>query len=151
MAQVTKVDLQKEYNCSADEFFEIFTSKTSLIPNICPLKVKSVEVLQGDGATVGSIRRWKCGFENSEQSATERVEAIDKNNKSVTFEVLEGDMTKHHKVIKFTLHVTPKGKGCLVNWSMENEKLNSSAADLKKYHDFSVDIGEDIAAFLEKA
>ncbi|KAL7000940.1 hypothetical protein U1Q18_002092 [Sarracenia purpurea var. burkii] len=151
MAQIGKKELQIEHDCPADKFFEIFTTKTSLIPSICPEKIKSVEVLQGDGASVGSVRLWKGVLENSDQSATERIEAIDKDNKSVTFETLEGDMTKNHKAIKFTLHAMPKGKGCLVTWIMEYEKPGEDIAAPTKYLDFTVGIGKDIDAFLQKA
>ncbi|KAL7000941.1 hypothetical protein U1Q18_002093 [Sarracenia purpurea var. burkii] len=152
MAQVYKEEIQREYNCPADKFFEIFSNQISLASNICPDKIKSMEVLQGDGASVGSIVRGECNFENSHHSGTHRVAALDKDNKSITIEVLDGDMTKHHKAIKITVHAIPKGNRCLVNWSAEYEKINSTAPyDLKKYLEYSADLGNDFANFAQKA
>ena len=58
MAKIFKLEGQTEVKCKADKFFEIFTSKSYLFPKICPEKIKSVQVLEGDWATIGSVKVW---------------------------------------------------------------------------------------------
>lgn len=52
----------------------------------------------------------------------EVVEDIDKENKKVTFRVIEGDMLIHYKSLKFIMHVSPKEDGSVVHWNIEYEK-----------------------------
>ncbi|KAL7000944.1 hypothetical protein U1Q18_002096 [Sarracenia purpurea var. burkii] len=150
MSQISKVELQTEHKCLANKFFEIFTSKSFLIPKICPDKVKSIEVLHGDGATLGSVKVWTYVLDNSEV-AKERIAAIDEYNKSITFEVFEGDIAKYYNVLKFTLQVTAKEEGCSVKWSLEYEKKNEDTPPPTKYAEFAASMSKDIDAFLQKA
>ena len=58
MAQLCKLELQTEMKSSPDRVFDIYKNKTSLMPKISPDKLQSIQVLEGDGKSVGSIRLW---------------------------------------------------------------------------------------------
>lgn len=58
MAQICRLELQTEIKSSPDRIFDIYKNKTSLMPKISPDKLKSIEVLEGDGKSVGSVRLW---------------------------------------------------------------------------------------------
>lgn len=58
MAQLHKLELQTLIISSPQKFFDVYHTKTSLMPSISPDKLQSIEVLEGDGKSVGSVRLW---------------------------------------------------------------------------------------------
>ncbi|XAR72236.1 hypothetical protein NMG60_11018806 [Bertholletia excelsa] len=97
MAQMAESEYQIELKCSAEKFFETYTSKGYLLPQICHALVSGVDVVRGDWGTVGSIRTWHYVPGNSEIGKV-RIEAFDEQNKSVTFVLLEGEMTDQYPI-----------------------------------------------------
>ncbi|CAL5430678.1 unnamed protein product [Camellia sinensis] len=150
MAEIFKLEGQTEVKCKADKFFEIFTCKSYLFPKICPEKIKSVQVLEGDWATMGSVKVWNYVPGGSE-SAKERIEAIDVDNKSVTFNLLDGDVLKVYKTFKSTLQVTNMDDGCLIKVTLAYEKQHEDTPPPTMYLEFVANISKDIEAYLFKA
>lgn len=58
MAQLHKLELQTLIISSPRKFFDVYHSKTYLMPSMSPDKLQSIKVLQGDGKSVGSVRLW---------------------------------------------------------------------------------------------
>ena len=58
MAQIDKMETHVEKKSPANEFYEVFSSKAHLIPKACPDKIKSIEVVEGDWKSVGSVKLW---------------------------------------------------------------------------------------------
>ena len=79
------------------------------------------------------------------------VERVDEENKTVTMNVVEGDIVKYFKIFKCTIQVTVKDKGSLVTWSVEYEKLNESGPAPDAYLNFAMGIVENVDAYLLKA
>ncbi|KAI7994485.1 MLP-like protein 43 [Camellia lanceoleosa] len=150
MAEIFKLEGQTEVKCKADKFFEIFTCKSYLFPKICPEKIKSVQVLEGDWATIGSVKVWNY-VPGVSESGKERIEAIDVDNNSVTFNLLEGDILKVYKTFKCTLQVTNKDDGCLIKVTLAYEKQHEDTPPPTMYLDFVANISKDIEAYLFKA
>lgn len=58
MAQLHKIELQTQIKSPPEKFFDIYKNKSHLMPKICPNKLQSIQVAQGDGKSVGSVRLW---------------------------------------------------------------------------------------------
>ena len=83
--------------------------------------------------------------------AKEILEAIDMENKSVTYKVIEGDLLEHYKTLKLTIEVSPKDEGSLVHWIIQYEKLNEEIVDPHTLLQLAVDVTKDIDAHLTQA
>ena len=55
------------------------------------------------------------------------VEAIERENKTVTFKVIEGDILKEYKSFKAIVQAISKGEATWVRWIIEYEKLNKKS------------------------
>ncbi|EXB80472.1 MLP-like protein 31 [Morus notabilis] len=149
MAQIAKMEVQLDIKSSAQSFYEIFRRKQYLMPKICLDILKDVQVIKGDWESLGSIKQWTYVAGNSE-SGKEIVEAIDEENKKITFKVLDGEITKYYKTMKTTVQVTAKGDkgGSSVKWTLEYEKLNDSIPAPTKYLDLLSATTKNVEAYL---
>ncbi|KAJ1442486.1 START-like domain superfamily [Sesbania bispinosa] len=61
--------------------------------------------------------------------AKEKIEAIDEQNKSITFILFDGDITQEYKLFKITIQVIDKEDGnAVIKWTVEYEKINEDVA-----------------------
>ncbi|THG18975.1 hypothetical protein TEA_005118 [Camellia sinensis var. sinensis] len=74
----------------------------------------------------------------------EVIEAIDEENKSVTFKVIGGDVTELYRTFKITVHVDTKGENNLVTWTFEYEKKSEDVEDPNTLMDFAINVSKDI-------
>lgn len=81
----------------------------------------------------------------------EIVEAIDKENNSITFKVIEGDLTEKYNDFKFTIQCIPKYEGSVVHWCLEYEKLHDEIQDSHDMLQFCADVSKDIDVHLNKS
>ncbi|KAF5945588.1 hypothetical protein HYC85_015816 [Camellia sinensis] len=72
------------------------------------------------------------------------IEAIDEENKSVTFKVIGGDVTELYRTFKITVHVDTKGENNLVTWTFEYEKKSEDVEDPNTLMDFAINVSKDI-------
>uniref|UniRef100_A0A2P2J769 MLP-like protein 423 n=1 Tax=Rhizophora mucronata TaxID=61149 RepID=A0A2P2J769_RHIMU len=56
MACSGKLNVDIEVKSAADKFWECIRDSTTLFPKLFPQQYKSIEVLEGDGKAVGSVR-----------------------------------------------------------------------------------------------
>ncbi|XP_047979878.1 probable intracellular pathogenesis-related protein T1 [Salvia hispanica] len=61
-----------------------------LIPKIMPQAIKNVEIVEGDGGA-GTVKIIHFGEGSQFKSAKHRVEAIDKENLTHTYSIVDGD------------------------------------------------------------
>ena len=76
--------------------------------------------------------------------AKEIIESIDKEKKSVTFKVIEGDLLKLYKSFIITVQVENHGQNNLVIWTLQYEKLNHSVPDPTTIADLATKLTKDI-------
>ncbi|KAF8404880.1 hypothetical protein HHK36_009775 [Tetracentron sinense] len=156
MAYAGKLGFQMDLKASADKFYGSIRDNTTLFPKIFPDKFKSIQVLEGDGWSVGTVRFWTYALDNITESqgnlidlvAKEKIEAADEANKSATFSIFEGDLSNFYKNIIVKLYVTPKSEGSSVNWCMDFEKVSKEVPDPNLYQDFVINIFKDLDAYL---
>lgn len=76
--------------------------------------------------------------------AKEIVEAIDEENKMVTFKVIEGDLLKEYKSFKAIVQTISKGEATWVRWTIEYEKLNKEIPAPVKLLEFVIHASEEL-------
>ncbi|XP_057777506.1 MLP-like protein 34 [Salvia miltiorrhiza] len=146
MAQLHKLELQTLITSSPHKFFDIYHNKTYLMPTICPDKLQSVQVLQGDGKNVGSVRLWTYVM-GVPVIAKDKIVGVDEVNKSITFELIDGEVTKYYK--RFVATLEAEGVNT-VKWSLEYEKASEDVPHPHSHLQFLGAMATDIDAYLLK-
>ncbi|KAI3453135.1 hypothetical protein Pfo_009798 [Paulownia fortunei] len=150
MAQLHKLELQTQITSPPDIFFDIYKNKTYLMPSISPDKLQSIQVLEGDGKSVGSVRLWTYVM-GVPVIAKDKIVAVDEENKSITFELIGGEVTKCFKSFKATLEATAKADMNIVKWVLEYEKASEDVPSPHSHLEFLVNMATEIDAYLLKA
>ncbi|KAF9592026.1 hypothetical protein IFM89_011609 [Coptis chinensis] len=153
MAQIQKLDVQTAIQSSADKFYGKFKNNMTELSKVYPEIYKNIVVLEGDGKSVGSVILWKyvCGS-NSNSVTKEKIVAVDDKNRSITFEVMEGDpMLNSFKSFALRIHVTGNGERSFVKWSLEFEKANEDVPHPNMYLDLLAKVTKKLDAYLLKA
>nr|GLL31984.1 MLP-like protein 423 [Ipomoea trifida]GMD13391.1 MLP-like protein 423 [Ipomoea batatas]GMD19563.1 MLP-like protein 423 [Ipomoea batatas]GMD21206.1 MLP-like protein 423 [Ipomoea batatas] len=150
MAGHQKIEVDVEVCIGADKFWHSIRDSNTLFPKIFPEVYKTIEVLEGDGKAIGSIRLIKYGEGAPLLTfAKEKIDAVDDEKKTVSYHVLEGDILKHYKHFKAFLCVTPKGDGSLVKWWCEFDKASPEVPEPHFIRDAAVKTFKDLEAFLK--
>ncbi|KAL8463656.1 hypothetical protein ACS0TY_033567 [Phlomoides rotata] len=102
-----------------DVFHEIFRERPHHLSSMSPAHVQNCDLHHGQWGTVGSIVYFSYFHDGKDRVAKEIIEAIDEENKSVTYKVVEGDLLEVYKTFKIIVHVDTNN---LVTWTMEYEK-----------------------------
>ncbi|PIN09120.1 hypothetical protein CDL12_18296 [Handroanthus impetiginosus] len=150
MAQLHRLELQTQISSSPDKIFDIYKNKTYLMPNITPDKLLSIQVLEGDGKSVGSVRLWTYVM-GIPVIAKDKIVDVDEENKSITFELIGGEVTKYFKCFKATFEATAKADKNIVRWSLEYEKASEDVPNPHSHLEFLVNVSREIDAYLLKA
>ncbi|KAI3849192.1 hypothetical protein MKW92_046586 [Papaver armeniacum] len=113
-----------EVNCSANMFYGFFKNKITQLANHFPETFRSIQVIKGDGPSVGSTCLWKFELGGRFMTQKSEVASVNNENKSITWNFLEGDVLKLYRNFQIKLvSVTPTGEeSCLVEWSVNFEK-----------------------------
>ncbi|XP_038892372.1 MLP-like protein 423 [Benincasa hispida] len=141
MASDGMLSVEVEVKSVADKFWNSMRDSTIIFPKAFPHDYKSIDVLEGDGKAVGSVRliTYSEGSPIVKESK-ERIEAVDEEKRSVSYSVIEGDLLKYYKSFKGHITVSPKEdeSGSLVKWSCEFEKASEEVPDPHLIKDFVV-------------
>lgn len=80
------------------------------------------------------------------------LEAIDDENNSITYKIIEGDLLEHYKSFKGTIKSIPKdGKTSIIHWTLEYEKLHGEIVDPHTLVDFAIDVSKSLEKHLSEA
>ncbi|EYU33127.1 hypothetical protein MIMGU_mgv1a019445mg [Erythranthe guttata] len=94
-----------------------------------PSHVQNCDLQEGQWGTVGSTVYFNYTHDGKERVAKEIIEALDEENKSVTYKVIEGDLMELYKTFKLTVRVDTTGEDNVVTWTFEYEKLSEDIPD----------------------
>ncbi|KAM7485029.1 hypothetical protein LguiA_001038 [Lonicera macranthoides] len=84
-------DMETSSSIPAAKFFKAFILDADhLIPKILPQVIKSIETIHGDGG-VGTIKLFTFCEGNQYKSVKHRVDAIDEENLTYSYSIIEGD------------------------------------------------------------
>ncbi|GJN27341.1 hypothetical protein PR202_gb15357 [Eleusine coracana subsp. coracana] len=130
----SKAELVVEVKSPADKLWAALRDSTELFPKIFPEQYKSIETVEGDGKSAGTVRLLKYTEGVPMLTfAKEKVELADDENKVVSYSVVDGELVNYYKNFKITLKVVPTTKegdaGAVVNWSMEFDKASDQVPD----------------------
>ncbi|PIA62156.1 hypothetical protein AQUCO_00200275v1 [Aquilegia coerulea] len=107
-----KVECEIEVKSPADKFWEGLKDSTTIFPKIFSHRFKSIEIVEGDGTSAGTVRLLTY-VEGTPfiTFAKEKVELVDDENKILGYSVIDGELTTLFKTLKVSLQVVPKGEG----------------------------------------
>ncbi|KAF8703375.1 hypothetical protein HU200_032175 [Digitaria exilis] len=126
----TKTDLVVEVKSPADKLWAALRDSTELFPKIFPQQYQSIETVEGDGKSAGTVRLLKYTEGVPMLTfAKEKLELADDENKVVSYSVVDGELVNFYKNFRITLKVSPGKEGAVVNWSMEFDKANEQVPD----------------------
>ncbi|KAG6600129.1 MLP-like protein 423 [Cucurbita moschata] len=141
MASDGTLNVEVDVKSIAPKFWNSMRDSTIIFPKAFPHDYKSIEVLEGDGKAVGSVRLITYSEGSSlVKDSKERIEAVDEEAMTVSYSVIEGDLLKYYKSFKGHIGVIPKedGSGSKVKWSCEFEKASEEVPDPHVIKDFVV-------------
>ncbi|CAN6281868.1 unnamed protein product [Urochloa humidicola] len=130
----SKAELVVEVKSPADKLWAALRDSTELFPKIFPQQYQSIETVEGDGKSAGTVRLLKYTEGVPMLTfAKEKLELADDENKVVSYSVVDGELVNFYNNFKITLKVSPATKegeaGAVVNWSMEFDKANDQVPD----------------------
>ncbi|CAN6676071.1 unnamed protein product [Malus baccata var. baccata] len=130
-----KLEVEVEVKSPAQKFWEALRDSTAVFPKAFPQDYKSIDVLEGDGKAIGSVRLITYAD-------------VDEVGKAVAYKVIDGDLLKYYKSFKCVLTVTPKGDGSLVKWSSVFEKAHEQVPEPSIIKDFAVKNFQELDAYV---
>ncbi|XP_017220979.1 kirola-like [Daucus carota subsp. sativus] len=146
MGLIGKLICQTSIKSDGDVFHEIFGSKPHHVHTMAS-DIQGCDLHEGEFGKVGSVITWKYTIDGKAKVTKDRVEAIDEEDKSVTFKVIEGDLLRlSFKIFVITVHVDTSGEDNFVTWSLDYEKVDESVKDPTDYLDLVLRITKDIEA-----
>ncbi|KAI3925568.1 hypothetical protein MKW98_001422 [Papaver atlanticum] len=148
MAQIHRLHIQDEAkNCSADQFYSFLKTERTKLPQVFPLGFKSVDILAGDGKSVGTVRLSKIAMGTPNVvTVTDKTEAVDDESRTLGFSVIDGDLLRMYTKFEYKLTVTPlvtqagDKQSCLVEWFVEYEKENEDVLNPTEYVELASNI-----------
>ncbi|XP_051146311.1 MLP-like protein 423 [Andrographis paniculata] len=150
MASVLEVEV--DLKSSAEKIWEGIKNSATLFPKAMPQQYESIEVLEGDGQSAGSVRLIKFPSGLSEISSTkEKIEKVDEANKNVEYTVIDGEMLKYYKSFKGKTVVSSKGDGSVVKWSCNYDKASEDVPNPDLIKEFAIKNFQELDAYLLKA
>ncbi|KAL9148509.1 hypothetical protein ABFS82_12G045800 [Erythranthe guttata] len=90
------------------------------------------------------IQNCDLRHDGKECVAKDIIQAIDEEKKSVTFNIVEGDLMELYKTFKLTAHVDTTGEDNVVTWTFVYAKLNEDVPDPHTLMDLCVKMTKDI-------
>ncbi|EPS66705.1 hypothetical protein M569_08073, partial [Genlisea aurea] len=141
-SMATKIEASVEMKSDADKVWESIKESTTLFPKALPRQYASIDLLQGDGKSVDSVRLIK--FHHG--TTKEKIVGFDEEGKTIVFAVTEGNLLKYADNVKATVSVTGSD-GCSVKWCMEFDKMSEEAPDPELMKGFAVECFQDLDAY----
>ncbi|CAM8936368.1 unnamed protein product [Rhodiola kirilowii] len=150
---VGKLEGELEIKSKAEDFHDVFSARPHHISNVSPGNIQGCGMHEGDWGTPGSTIVWDYVHDGKKCFAKEIVEAIDHENNSTTFRVIEGDLMELYKDFRLIVKATAKkeGEGSIVHWTLEYEKLHDGIPDPTSLLEFLHAVTIDIDLHLQEA
>ncbi|OMO99693.1 hypothetical protein COLO4_13134 [Corchorus olitorius] len=147
-----KMEGSVEIEAPAEAFHEMFLKRPHHISNACAHKVQGCDLHEGEFGKPGSIVCFRYFHDGKAKIAKDLVEAVDPKNNSFTLRLLEGDLLEEYKSFVATISASPKpnGKGSIVNWVFEYEKVHEGIGHPESLLEFLLGVSKDMGNHLTK-
>ncbi|CAI9752961.1 unnamed protein product [Fraxinus pennsylvanica] len=139
-----KLEVTVEIQSLADKFYDFFKNHMSDLVNVFPATFKSVQLIEGEEGSVGSVKLWNYVLGGISMTAKVKVEAINDVERSITFAVVEGDLLQLYVSYNTTLTASDGS----VKWSIEYEKALEIAPIPDLYVTLSVAVSKAVDLYL---
>ncbi|KAH7570942.1 hypothetical protein ACOSP7_019499 [Xanthoceras sorbifolium] len=137
-----------EIKAPADKFHEVFSCRPHHMSNVTPEHIQGCDLHEGEWGKVGSIIFWNYMHDGVAETAKQVIEAIDDENYSTTFRMIEGHLLDKYKIFDITVQATPKDGGSLVHWTLKYEKLSEDVSEPKGILQLVTNMTKDLDAHL---
>ncbi|EPS70333.1 hypothetical protein M569_04429 [Genlisea aurea] len=147
----SKIEVSVELKSDANKIWESIKESANFFPKALPHQYDSIEVLEGDGKSIGSVRLVKFKNGLSEISTTkEKIVDFDEETKTISYTVIDGSLVNYYNNFKASLSVSSINgeSGSSVKWSAEFEKTSEQVPDPELIKGFAVKSFQDLDAFL---
>ncbi|XP_054810687.1 MLP-like protein 423 isoform X1 [Prosopis cineraria] len=152
MAATGKLEVEVHVKSHADKFWATIKDSATIFPKAFPQDYKSIEILEGDGKSVGSVRHTTYGDGSPiVKTSKERIDTLDDAKKTLSYTVIEGDLLMYFKLFKAHMSLEPKGDGTLVKWWCEYEKASHEVPDPDVIKEFALKNFHEVDAYIQKA
>ncbi|KAL7598997.1 hypothetical protein Lser_V15G24117 [Lactuca serriola] len=152
MATTGKLNVEVKVKSEAEKLWKSIKDDVIILPKVCSNIYQKIEVVEGDGWSLGSVREIHYGEGMPfGKSRKEKIEEIDESKKKVVYSVIGGDIMEYYKTFKFSIEVIPEGEGILVKWHCEYEKTSDEVPDPITSRDTAAENIKDIDTYLLKA
>ncbi|KAI3976308.1 hypothetical protein MKX01_021850 [Papaver californicum] len=147
-----KIELEVEIKSSPEKFWDGICDSTVLFPKIFPEQYKSIEIVEGDGKSVGTVRLVTYGEAIPIVTfAKEKIEVADETTKSLAYSVIDGEIAALFKFFTANLQISPKGDGSTIKFSVEFEKASDEVPDPDLILELAMKTFSEFDAYLLKA
>ncbi|PIN14810.1 hypothetical protein CDL12_12560 [Handroanthus impetiginosus] len=144
MTQIAKTEAKAEIKSSPVKVFDFLKYNLNQFLHMFPQAFKKVELLEGEEGQAGNVRLLEYALGNEPMTAKVKTEAINEDEKSITFIPIEGEIMRIYTT--FVAKVTV-GDG-YVMWSIEYEKANDSVPNPDSYAKLAAQITKGLDAYL---
>ncbi|TKY68511.1 MLP protein [Spatholobus suberectus] len=132
----------------ASKSFNFITNQLHHVQNLTDT-VHHTKVHEGDWHSIGSVKHWTYVVDGKVTHAKESIEAVDEQNKSITFNLYDGDVSEQYKFFKIHIQVTDKDDGnAVIKWTFEYEKINEDIPPPYGYLDYVTKLTKDVDVHL---
>ncbi len=140
-----KLIAEVEVRSSGDLFHDLFATKPHDIATISPNHIQGCAVHEGEFGKPGSTILWNYTLNGKACVAKEIVEDIDVEKKSISYNVIGGDLREEYKSFHLHIHVTTEGGDLnLVKWVLDYEKLHEDVPHPTQLLDFVLNVSKNI-------
>ncbi|KAF3431975.1 hypothetical protein FNV43_RR26711 [Rhamnella rubrinervis] len=147
-----KLETDVEIKAPASKYHEIFKHRPHHVSNHASDFVQGCDLHEGEWGAVDSVICWKYFHDGKPRVAKVLVEAIDDENNTITFKVLEGDLMEEYKSFRGTMKCIPKGdKESVIRCSLEYEKLHDEIIDPHTLLEFFTGLTKNLEKHLAEA
>lgn len=152
-----KFEHVQEIKSRAISIMDYLGRKKYNLPKICPDKISSFEVLEGNWGVKNTVLLGRYLLDGKELISKEILEDIDEKKSSVTYNIIGGDMMKFYKalkvIIQFQVDVITSSdeKKNYVKSTFEYEKLNPEIPPPEQFKDFVAEIIKMIDEYVSSA
>ncbi|KAL1550897.1 MLP-like protein 423 [Salvia divinorum] len=148
----SKIEMEVELKSEAEKVWNSMRESTTLFPKALPQHYQSIQILEGDGKSVNSVRlvTYPQGI-SAVSSIKEKIEAVDDEKKFVSYSVIDGDILKYYKGFKGSLSVVSGSNGdnkSSLKWTCEFDKAAEDTPNPDFIKDFALKTFQDLDAYL---
>ncbi|CAK9318406.1 unnamed protein product [Citrullus colocynthis] len=148
MGLYRKLETYVDIEAPASKFHELIHKNPHHMANIAPDKIQSCELHEGEWGKVGAILYWNYVHDGKACVAKDVIEAVDEENNSLTWKMLEGDLLNEYKSFRMTIQCIPKDKGSMIHFTLEYEKLHENVEDSHSLLELCDSVSKAVGAHL---